>query len=153
MAVSETGSYRRAARLLGLSQSTVSETLAALYRARGTPAFHKHRKTQELTATGEALLRYASKILGLTTELVSEIATISTRVSTTLVVAAVESVCAFVLPSRVAALRQRWPNARVEVRTATCHEIRERVAAGSCALGLTLEADRGVNDVLVFFVG
>ncbi|HEY6036456.1 MAG TPA: LysR family transcriptional regulator [Kofleriaceae bacterium] len=153
MAVSETGSHTRAARVLGLSQSTVSETLAALDRALGTPAFHKHRKGQVLTATGEALMRYASKILGLTHELVSELATISTRVSTTLVVAAVESVSAYVLPARLAALRQRWPNARVEVRTATCHEIRESVAAGKCDLGLTLEADRGVDDDSVIAEG
>lgn len=151
--VVDTGSYTRAARELGLSQSTVSETLSALDRALGTPVFYKHRKGQVLTATGEALLPFAHKILGLTSDLVSELATITTRVSTTLVVAAVESVSAYVLPSRLAALRERWPNARIEVRTATCPEIRESVAAGKCDLGLTLEADRGIDDDSVIAEG
>jgi DNA-binding transcriptional LysR family regulator len=48
-----------------------------------------------------------------------------------------------VLPSRLAALRARWPAVRVEVLTASCGEIRERVAAGECDLGLVLEPETG----------
>ncbi|HET9992003.1 MAG TPA: LysR family transcriptional regulator [Kofleriaceae bacterium] len=154
MTVVETGAHTRAARVLGLSQSTVSETLAALDRALGMPVFHKGRKgPSSLTPTGEALLPYARRILGITSELVSELATVSTQVNATLVVAAVESLSAYVLPARLAALRERWPKARLEVQTATCHEIRDSVAAGKCDLGLTLEADRGIADDSVLAEG
>jgi len=153
MTVVETGAHTRAARSLGLSQSTVSETLAALERTLGTALFHKGRKGPALTPTGEALLPYARRILALTSELVTELATVSTQVSATLVVAAVESVSAYVLPSRLAALRARWPKARLEVLTATCAEIRDSVAAGKCDLGLTLEADRGLDDDSVLAEG
>jgi DNA-binding transcriptional LysR family regulator len=153
MAVVEMGAHTRAARALGLSQSTVSETLAALDRTLGMPVFHKGRKHPSLTATGEALLPYARRILALTSELVSELATVSTQVSATLVVAAVESLSAYVLPARLAALRARWPKARLEVVTATCPEIRESVAAGKCDLGLILEADRGIDDDSVLAKG
>jgi len=153
MVVVETGAHTRAARELGLSQSTVSETLAALDRTLGTPVFHKGRKGLVLTPTGEALLPYARRILALTNEAMTELATVSTQVSTKLVVAAVESLSAYVLPERLAALRARWPKARLEVVTATCPEIKQSVAAGKCDLGLILEADRGVADDSVLAEG
>jgi DNA-binding transcriptional LysR family regulator len=153
MTVVETGPHTHAARALGLSQSTVSETLTALERALGMPVFHKGRKGPSLTPTGEALLPYARRILALTSELVGELATVSMQVNATLVVAAVESLSAYVLPSRLAALRARWPKARLEVVTATCPEIRDSVAAGKCDLGLTLEADRGIDDDSVLAEG
>ena len=115
--------------------------------------FTRGRKGLTLTPTGEALLPYARRILGLTSELVSELATVSTQVNATLVVAAVESLSAYVLPSRLAALRAHWPKARVEVQTATCPEIRDSVAAGKCDLGLLLEADRGLEDDSVLAEG
>ena len=67
----------------------------------------------------------------------------STDVNATLVVAAVESLSAYVLPSRLAALRERWPKARLEVVTGSCEEIRESVAAGESDLGLVLEGETG----------
>ena len=43
-AVVDAGTYTRAARALGLSQSTVSETLSALERALGVELFRKAAK-------------------------------------------------------------------------------------------------------------
>ncbi len=102
-----------------------------------------------LTASGEALLPYARRMLGLASELVTEVARTSAEVSATLVVSAVESLCAYVLPSRLAVLRERWPKARLEVITGTCSTIRESVASGASDLGLVLETEAGVDDDLI----
>ena len=144
--VVESGAHARAARLLGLSQSTVSETLSALERTLGTAVFRKAAKGSLLTPTGEALLPYARRMLALTSELVTELSKVSTTVSATLVVVAVESLSTYVLPSPLAALRKHWPQARLEVVTAICPEIRESVAAGKSDLGLILEVDTGSED-------
>lgn len=144
--VVELGAHARAARSLGISQSTVSETLTALERTLGTPIFRKAAKGSMLTPTGEALLPYARRMLALSSELVTELAKVSTSVSATLVVAAVESLSAYVLPTPLAALRARWPKARLEVMTGVCSEIRESVAAGKSDLGLILEAEAGLGD-------
>ena len=144
--VVELGAHARAARSLGISQSTVSETLSALERALGTAIFRKATKGSMLTPTGEALLPYARRMLALSSELVTELAKVSTTVSATLVVAAVESLSAYVLPAPLAALRARWPKARLEVITGVCAEIRESVAAGKSDLGLILEAESGLKD-------
>lgn len=146
VSVVELGAHARAARSLGISQSTVSETLSALERALGTPIFRKATKGSMLTPTGEALLPYARRMLALSSELVTELSKVSTSVSTTLVVAAVESLSAYVLPAPLAALRARWPKARLEVNTGVCAEIRESVAAGKSDLGLILEAESGLED-------
>jgi len=143
MAVVDAGTHTRAARVLGISQSTVSETLSALERTLGVGLFRKAAKGMTLTAAGEVLLAYARRMSVLTSELVGALASASSDVKATLVVSAVESVGAYVLPSRLAALRARWPGVRVEVLTGTCAEIRDRVAEGESDVGLVLEPEAG----------
>jgi DNA-binding transcriptional LysR family regulator len=146
VAVVESGAHARAARSLGISQSTISETLSALERALGTAIFRKGARGSVLTPAGDALLPYARRMLALASEAATELAKVSSGVSATVVVAAVESLSAYVLPSRLAALRARWPKARLEVMTGVCAEIRESVATGKSDLGLILEAEAGLRD-------
>ncbi len=141
LAVAQQGGHTRAARSLGISQSTVSETLSSLERALGTALFRKAARGSTLTPTGEALLPRARNILTLTSQLLADLARVSTDVNATLVVAAVESVNAYVLPARLAALRARWPKVQLEVVTGTCAEIRESVTGGESDLGLLLEGE------------
>src|SRR5262249_32284516 len=147
LAVVESGGHTRAARTLGVSQSTVSETLIALERTLGTELFRKGAKGKggALTRSGGALLPYARRVLALSGELVSQLAGVTTEVKATLAVAAVESISTYVLPSRLAALREKWPQVRVEVATKVCAEIRESVAAGRSDLGLVLEVGDGAG--------
>jgi DNA-binding transcriptional LysR family regulator len=142
----EEGGHTRAARTLGVSQSTVSETLSALERTLGTELLRKGGKGVALTPSGEALLPYARRILALTSELVTNLANVSADVKGTLVVSAVESLGTYVLPARLASLRERWPKVSLEVATRVCVEIRESVASGKSDLGLVLEVDSGVED-------
>lgn len=149
VSVVESGAHARAARALGISQSTISETLSAMERTLGTAIFRKSAKGSVLTPAGEALLPYAKQMLALASECVGEIAKVSTNVSATLVVAAVESLSAYVLPQPLAALRARWPQARLEIITGVCNEIRPSVAAGKCDLGLIIEAEADQDEATV----
>jgi DNA-binding transcriptional LysR family regulator len=142
VAVVETGSHTRAARTLGVSQSTVSETLSGLERALGVPLFRRAGRHLALAPAGEVLLPHATRMLAQASELVGAVAKASQAVKATLVVSTVESVSAYVLPSRLAALRERWPKVQVEVLTGGCDDIRDRVAAGRSELGLVLESAR-----------
>lgn len=146
VAVVETGGHTRAARRLGVSQSTVSETLIGLERTLGTELFRKGGKGVALTRSGEALLPHARRILSMSHELVAELAGVTAEVKATLAVAAVESISTYVLPAPLAALREKWPRVSVEVATHVCAEIRENVAAGRSDLGLVLEVDKGQKD-------
>ena len=146
VAVVETGSHTRAARSLAVSQSTVSETLTSLERSLGTELFRKGNRGMALTRSGEALLPYARRMLALASELVTQLAGVTTEVKATLVVAAVESISTYVLPPRLSALREKWPQVRMEVTTRVCTDIRASVAAGQSDLGLVLEVDAGQRD-------
>jgi DNA-binding transcriptional LysR family regulator len=143
--VVETGGHTRAARSLGVSQSTVSETLISLERALGTELFRRGARGVVLTRSGEALLPYARRLLSLSSELVAQLAGVATGVKATLAVSAVESVSTYVLPPRLAALREKWPKVSVEVASRVCAEIRESVAAGQSDLGLVLELEGGAG--------
>ena len=149
-AVVDSGTHTRAARSLGISQSTVSETLSALERTLGVTLFRKTAKGMALTASGEILLAYARRMAALTSELVGALAGASNDVKATLIVSAVESVGAYVLPSRLSTLRARWPGVRVDVFTGSCEEIRDRVKDGASDVGLVLEPETGpeVGEVL-----
>lgn len=146
VAVIEAGGHTRAAHHLGVSQSTVSETLISLERTLGTELFRKGARGVALTRSGEALLPYARRILALSGELVGELAGVTTEVKATLAVSAVESISTYVLPARLAALREKWPRVSVEVATRVCSDIRHDVAAGHSDLGLVLEVDGGQSD-------
>lgn len=141
LAVAQLGGHTRAARSLGLSQSTVSETLSSLERAVGTALFRKAARGSTLTPTGEALVPRARNLLTLTNQLLVDLARVSTDVNATLIVSAVESLNAYVLPPHLAALRERWPKVHLEVVTGTCADIRESITAGQSHLGLVLEGE------------
>jgi len=146
LAVVESGAQARAARTLGISQSTATETISALERVLGATLFRKQSRRSTLTPAGEALVPYAKRALALTNEILGEVARVSNDAKLTLSVAAVESVSTYVLPPRLASMRERWPSARFKVFTATCDDIRELVAAGKCDIGLIIEADSGTDD-------
>jgi DNA-binding transcriptional LysR family regulator len=145
VAVVEAGTHTRAARALGMSQSTVSETLSALERSVGVELLRKVGKGLAPTPAGEIVLSHARRMFALTHDLTVALAETASTVNATLLVSAVESIGAYVLPSRLAELRERWPTVRVEVLTGTCAEIRERVVAGASDVGLVLEPEHGAE--------
>ena len=65
VAVVDYGGPTRAAPMLGVAQSTVSEAILTLERAIGSPVFSRQQKgaRRELTAVGEALLPHARALI------------------------------------------------------------------------------------------
>jgi DNA-binding transcriptional LysR family regulator len=63
VAVSETLSFTKAARALGLGQSTVSQHIGKLEKGVGRPLLLRDTRTVTLTADGEALVGFARTIL------------------------------------------------------------------------------------------
>src|SRR6476661_4078185 len=57
------GSFNRAARLLGVSQATISVRIQALERELGGPLFVRGGRRAALTEAGEAFLPYARRAL------------------------------------------------------------------------------------------
>ncbi len=141
LALVEHGSVSGAAEALGLAQSTVSEALAALDRAVGTPTVLRKRGAHRigLTPAGETLVPHARAVLLQLDEARLAIATVTRQAGATVKVMANESVSTYLLPSALGVLRHRWPNTQFSVSIGTCAAVRAGVASGHCDVGLLLE--------------
>jgi DNA-binding transcriptional LysR family regulator len=138
LALINEGGYVRAARAIGISQSTLSETIRSLERLVGGALVEKTRALQ-LTTVGEALLPYARKMVALESEAMAELSRKTHRLATSVVVCCSESISAYLLPPVLHAIRRRWPNCQLRVQTATCIEIRAGLKRGRFHLGLVCE--------------
>ena len=137
------GSITAAAHALGLAQSTVSELLAALERALGTPVTLRRRGGAGvlLTAAGHTMLPHARKMLGLLDDAFLDVAGVTNDAHATLQIITNESVSAYLLPEVLAILRAGWINTRFAVSVATCPGVRAGVKDGEFDIGLLLEVD------------
>lgn len=139
VAVVDAGGFTRAARALGVSQSTVSENIAALERTLGTPVLRKGRRAIELTPAGTALLPHARRLLGGLDAALRDVATSVAEAEVTVSVGTNESISAYVLPSVLATLRATRPATRYQVTPAVCTEVRAGIGTGRFDVGLVLE--------------
>lgn len=124
-AVVEGGSLSRAAEILGLSQPTVSVTLAGLERACGTLLLHR-RPRLALTDAGQELLARARLVLGRMEEL--EEAVRQSRGLRRGSIAIGLSTPAHAMP-RIAAFMAAYPELRVRTRLGNTSGLLEALAA------------------------
>jgi len=75
VAIADQGSFTDAAIELGMSQATVSRTLASLEAHLGTRLVRRTTRSSELTASGERALRHARRILSGVDELERDVTT------------------------------------------------------------------------------
>lgn len=141
VALADHGGITRAARALGVAQSTVSEALLALERAVGARVTVRGPGPAHLSPAGRALLPHARALLAGAEAALAAVA--ATRARAGLSVGAVESVSSYVLPDALAALRTRWPDADIQVATGLCDDLREAVARGRLHAALVLSAADG----------
>jgi DNA-binding transcriptional LysR family regulator len=141
LAVVEHGSLSRAAAALKLAQSTMSETIASLDRAIGTPVLVRRRGGHrlQLTAAGSALIPHARNVVRELHGAMQSVSSVAPQARARVDVMTVESLSTYLLPGILAAARKRWPNTRFGVMVAPCTTIRTAARDGECDLGLLLE--------------
>src|SRR3954451_12742677 len=71
VAISDTGSFTRAADIVHKTQSAVSMQMKRLEERLGKPVFERDGRSSKLTEDGERLLDYARRILRLNSECVA----------------------------------------------------------------------------------
>jgi len=132
--------------VLGLAQSTVSESLAALDRALGTPTLTRRRGAPAiaLTPAGRALLPHARSVLAALDDAHNAVAAATREARGNVGVIANESVSTYLLPRTLGVLRERWPRTQFSVTVGTCPSVREGLAKGRFDVGLLLRAPGGV---------
>jgi DNA-binding transcriptional LysR family regulator len=117
-AVSRTGSFGRAARELGYTQSAVSQQIAQLERIVRQRLFHRPGgpRRVEPTEAGLLLLRHADAIVAQLDAARADMAALVEGEAGTLRVGIYQSVGARLLPALVRRFRAQWPRVGIRVR-------------------------------------
>ncbi|HEY4590147.1 MAG TPA: LysR family transcriptional regulator [Thermoanaerobaculia bacterium] len=143
LALVDHGSLTAAAQALGMAQSTMSETMAALDRTLGTPAVARRRGARGnlLTPAGRALLPHARRVLTAVEDAQAAVAAVTREARASVDIVANESVSSYLLPDALALLRDRWPGTRFAVTVGACQAVRDGVARGRFDVGLLLATE------------
>lgn len=131
LAVARCRTATRAASELNLVQSSVSDQIQILEEALGASLFLRSKQGFRLTAAGEALVPYAQEILALTDDAVAAVKNASISVDRSIVIGALETVAAEVLPALLADLRKNQPQLRMRIEVAGSDYLLQRLLDGS----------------------
>ena len=114
LAVADTGSFQAAAKMCGVTQSTVSRQVQSLETELDAVLFHRHAQV-ELTVAGNVLLPRVRRICQEWRRAAGEIADLMEGKQPELCVASVHSVCAYMLPSVLQQFRDDYPQVQMRV--------------------------------------
>lgn len=116
-------SFKRAAQAVHLAQSSVSAQLRALEEELGSPLFERRPRRVTLTATGEALLPYAERIVALAEEALAALSP-AAEPRGKLTICSSESLAGHRLPEILRRYRLRHPQVRLVLKPASYEEIK-----------------------------
>lgn len=128
--------FTRAATRLNLAQAALSEQMRKLEAEMGTDLFHRSRREMRLTAAGELLHRHAEKLLAQAAQARQAVNDLVRLRGGRLVIAAIPSVGACLLPAYFAAFRKRCPLVEVALLEGTSEEVSRWVEDGRVELGI-----------------
>jgi DNA-binding transcriptional LysR family regulator len=114
LAIAESGSFQQAARTCGCTQSTISRQIQSLEQDVGIDLFHRQHQSK-LTIGGEKLLPYARKICNEWKLAHQEIDDLLMGKQPELSVAAIHSVCAYILPPILQQFCCQYPHVQLRV--------------------------------------
>jgi DNA-binding transcriptional LysR family regulator len=135
-AVAEIGSITGAARVLHLSQSSVSQHIQQLEDEYGVPLLVRYAHGVRLTPAGDVLYRYVVKLLRVLDESRDQIRSLSAPGPERLTVAASFTIAEYVLPELLARLYQPTAHGRVALTMHNSAAVLALVARHEVELGL-----------------
>lgn len=115
LAVSQSGSMAKAAKVLSVSQPAVSKAIAELEDTLGVPMFDRTAKGVEVTNYGRAFIKWASAVFDDIRQGVKEIEFLSDPESGELRIGATEPMVAGILPVILARLSARYPRIAYQI--------------------------------------
>lgn len=115
VAVAEIGSISGAARELGVSQSTITESIKALESDLGTTLLERHARGMAMTRGGQSFLRHAQRILAEVSYARSAFTRGHQRIGGTLDIGVTALVAGYALPDLLARYRRAFPGTDVTV--------------------------------------
>jgi LysR family pca operon transcriptional activator len=134
LAVTQLGSVQRAANSLSITQPAVSKTLGELEGILGVRLFDRGRTGAVPTREGQLFAPRARACVLALREGVDELLRHGTEVPDTVSIAVLPTVASVLLPGALAAFRQQWPTASVQVFTGSNPQLLEQLKAAEVDL-------------------
>ncbi|MGQ9368650.1 LysR family transcriptional regulator [Azospirillum sp. ST 5-10] len=136
--VAEHASFSKAAERIGLSQPALSATIRKLEDAVGVRVFDRTTRQVVLTPEGEELLRLATRMVDEFESVSGDLQDYLARRRGRVVVAALPTAAAVILPPVLARYRRDHPGIDVRLDDALHDRILEAVRSGSADFGVTV---------------
>jgi DNA-binding transcriptional LysR family regulator len=136
VAVARERNFTRAAHGLHLSQSAVSQQIAALEGEIGAQVFDRSRRRVALTPAGAALLEWSHRLLADSAAARRAVAAAQGRVTGALRIAASLTVASYLLPGPLAELARAYPEVRIFMRVQNTREVSAALYEGHADVGL-----------------
>jgi DNA-binding transcriptional LysR family regulator len=136
VAVATFGGFRRAADVLSVSQPAVSARIKALEESLGVRLFERRPAGLALSAAGHALRGHAEGLLRALAEAQQAVRAAVGRSGGVLRIAAVPSICTYLLPGVLQQFRTEHPAATITVQSGHSKPVLEMVLQGTAEIGL-----------------
>ena len=140
LAVAETGSFQKAARQCGVTQSTISRQIQALETELGSPLLHRTAQAK-LTVAGDLLLPRARKIYQEWNVAKSEIADLTAGKQQELCVAVIPSIGACYLPGVLQRFVRDYPQVQLRVTSLGSDRALKVLRDGLVDLALVMQSN------------
>ena len=153
-AVAHSATLTRAAKLLNVSQPTLSQQLTAFEAAIGVPLFERRSNRMILTDTGELLLRKAESVLRSAQEMEDSLPSVSSQARPMVRIAGVASVMRVILPAAMKLITDATPTVEFDIHENAPAEILDllyarRVNIGLMAANSVAEVGAGFQQIAV----
>jgi DNA-binding transcriptional LysR family regulator len=140
VAVADEGSFTRAAKRVGVAQPSLSQQVKALESDLGAVLVHRVRGNISLTASGEALLPVARRMLSDAETARREIRELAELGRGRVRLGATPSLCTGLLPPMLASYRRAHPGVDIVVHESGSRDLQRDLAEGALDLALVVDA-------------
>lgn len=149
----DTLNFSKAAKMLNLSQPTVSHHIRTLEADMGVKLFHRDGPNLKLTETGRFLLPLARKLVRSAISFQELVASVKEDVVGHLRIACSTTSGKYILPRLAARFRQYYPGVRISILRCTQEDITSKLLEGDANLGVVSYETRGKGlEIQEFFV-
>nr|WKK50257.1 RbcR [Ochrosphaera neapolitana] len=135
-AISTTGSFKKAAERLYISQPAVSLQVQNLEKKLNAPLFYRDKRKATLTETGQLLTKYSERILDLCEETCRALDELQTLQTGTLVIGASQTTGTYLMPRLIGLFRHKYPQINVELHVHSTRRIARGIASGQIDLAI-----------------
>ena len=136
LAVGTFGGFRRAAAALRLTQPAVSARIRALEDSLGVRLFERGKPGLALSAAGRALRPHAEGVLHAVAQARQAVHDLRSAGGGAIQIAAVLSICTYLLPDVLKRFQTAHPNVMITVRSGHSKEVLDMVLRGDAEIGL-----------------